>query len=47
MRAFPDYWNPEQPKVDGLTFRIIPDATTRMAAIQTGEVDIVTRLNVG
>ena len=46
MRAFPDYWNPEQPKVDGVTFRIIPDATTRLAAIQTGEVDIVTRLNV-
>ncbi|MDD9955948.1 MAG: ABC transporter substrate-binding protein [Anaerolineaceae bacterium] len=45
MRAFPDYWNPEQPKVERLTFRIIPDATTRMAAIQTGEVDIVTRLN--
>ena len=45
MRAFPDYWNPGQPKVERLTFRIIPDATTRMAAIQTGEVDIVTRLN--
>ena len=45
MRAFPDYWNPEQPKVERLTFRIIPDATTRLAAIQTGEVNIVTRLN--
>lgn len=45
MRAFPDYWNPEQPKVEQLTFRIITDATTRMAAIQTGEVDVVTRLN--
>ncbi|MCY4527335.1 MAG: ABC transporter substrate-binding protein, partial [Anaerolineaceae bacterium] len=45
FRAFPDYWNPEQPKVERMTFRIISDATTRMAAIQTGEVDIVTRLN--
>ncbi|MCE2489865.1 MAG: ABC transporter substrate-binding protein [Anaerolineae bacterium] len=45
LRAFPEYWNPEQPKVERLTFRIISDATTRMAAIQTGEVDIVTRLN--
>jgi peptide/nickel transport system substrate-binding protein len=28
-----------------VTFRIIPDSTTRLAAIQTGEVDIVNRLN--
>ena len=46
MRAFEDYWNPQQPNVERVTFRVIPDAATRMAAIQTGAVDIVSRLNV-
>ncbi len=46
MRAFPDYWNPEEPKVERVIMRIIPDAATRVAAIQTGEVDIVNRLDV-
>ena len=46
MRAFPDYWNPDEPRVERVIMRIIPDASTRVAAIQTGEVDIVTRLGV-
>lgn len=45
MEANPDYWEPGLPLVEGLIFRIIPDATTRLAAIQTGEVDIVNRLS--
>ena len=46
MRAFPDYWNPDEPKVERVIMRVIPDATTRVAAIQTGEVDIVNRPGV-
>lgn len=40
-----DYWAEGQPGVAELVFRIIPDATTRLAAVQTGEIDIAPRLN--
>ena len=40
-----DYWEPGYPKVAQLIFRPIPESATRVAAIQTGEVDIVTRLS--
>lgn len=45
FEANPDYWEDGYPKVKRLIFRPIPESTTRMAAIQTGEVDIVTRLS--
>lgn len=44
--ANPDYWQEGVPGVARVTFRIIPDSSTRVAAIQAGEVDIVNRLNV-
>jgi len=44
--ANPDYWQAGKPGVANVTFRIIPDVATRVAAIQTGEVDIVNRLTV-
>lgn len=34
----PDYWDAGKPKVDNLVFRIIPDASSRAAALETGEV---------
>jgi peptide/nickel transport system substrate-binding protein len=43
MEANPDYWR-GAPKIQTLIFRPIPESATRVAAIQTGEVDIVTRL---
>jgi peptide/nickel transport system substrate-binding protein len=46
MEANPDYWQEGLPKLARVTFRIIPDSTTRLAAVQTGEVDIVNRLSV-
>ncbi len=45
MTANPNYWQPGLPKVERLVFRPIPESSTRVAAIQTGEVDIVTRLS--
>lgn len=42
--ANPDYWRVGYPKVAELEFRIIPDASTRLAAIQTGEIHIANRL---
>jgi peptide/nickel transport system substrate-binding protein len=45
FKANPDYWEEGLPKVQNLIFRPIPESATRVAAIQTGEVDIVTRLS--
>jgi peptide/nickel transport system substrate-binding protein len=44
--AFEDYWQDGLPLVGGVTFRIIPEPTTRLAAIQTGEIDIANRLSI-
>ena len=44
MERFPDYWDGDLPYVEELVFRVIPDASTRLAAIQTGEIDIANRL---
>jgi peptide/nickel transport system substrate-binding protein len=44
--ANPTYWDKEKyPKVKNLIFRPIPESATRLAAIKTGEVDIVGRLS--
>ncbi len=40
-----DYWNEGLPLVDGLIFRPIPDSSTRLAAVRTGEVHIAQRFN--
>jgi peptide/nickel transport system substrate-binding protein len=40
-----NYWREGYPLIDRLVFRPIPESSTRVAAIQTGEVDIVTRLS--
>jgi peptide/nickel transport system substrate-binding protein len=44
-KANPNYWDEGLPKVENLIFRPIPESATRVAAIQTGEIDIVTRLS--
>ncbi len=43
--AYADYWKAGYPKVQNLIFRPIPESSTRVAAIKTGEVDIVGRLS--
>ena len=37
----PDYFEKGLPKLDGVTLRIIPESAARMAAIESGAVDIV------
>lgn len=44
-KANPNYWREGYPKVENLIIRPIPESATRVAAIQTGEVDIVGRLS--
>jgi ABC-type transport system substrate-binding protein len=38
--ANPDYWG-DVPKIDELVFRIIPDQSTRIAALEKGEVQMI------
>ncbi|MDO3412422.1 ABC transporter substrate-binding protein [Saccharibacillus sp. CPCC 101409] len=44
LEANPDYWG-EQPAVEKVTFRSIPEASTRVSALLNGEVDIVTAVS--
>lgn len=39
MEAFKGYWR-KKPNVEQLIMKVIPDPTTRLAAIQNGEIDI-------
>ena len=39
LEAFADYWR-RTPAVKELVFKVIPDETTRLAALKRGEVDI-------
>lgn len=39
LEANENYWGPK-PKVDRITFRIIPEAATRVSALLSGEVDV-------
>lgn len=43
--ANPDYWQEGVPRAQRIVFRSIPESSTRVAAIQTGEVHIVGRLS--
>jgi len=40
FEAFDQYWR-KTPSVNHLVFKVIPDETTRLAALQRGEIDIV------
>jgi peptide/nickel transport system substrate-binding protein len=40
VEANPDYWG-EPPLLERITFRFIPDPTTRVLSLQAGEVDLV------
>lgn len=42
--ANPDYWNPELPYLDGIEFRILAEADTRLNGLLSGEVDFVHRV---
>jgi peptide/nickel transport system substrate-binding protein len=44
LQANPDYWQ-GKPKIDKITYRIMPEASARTAAIRSGEADIVINIS--
>jgi len=40
FEGFADYWQEGQPKLANLSYKILPDETSRVAAIRTGEIDL-------
>jgi peptide/nickel transport system substrate-binding protein len=43
--ANPNYWREGYPKVAEVVFRFLPESATRVAAVQTAEIDIAPRLS--
>jgi peptide/nickel transport system substrate-binding protein len=41
LERFEDYWHPELPYLESVTFRIIGDPNTRLAALQAGDIDLI------
>jgi peptide/nickel transport system substrate-binding protein len=36
---YAEHWNPDEPKLDSLTYRIIPEEDARIAALRSGDID--------
>ncbi|OIH97260.1 peptide ABC transporter substrate-binding protein [Curtobacterium sp. MCBA15_001] len=36
-----DYWGSTKPRLSGITWRFLPDSTSRYAALQSGQVDVI------
>jgi len=41
-----DYWNEGKPYLDEVVFRIIPDAASRLAALESGEIDLASNYDI-
>ena len=46
LEANPDYWGGAPKQIQRLVFKPIPDAATRVAAMESGAVDIINELPV-
>lgn len=42
----PYYWQADRPWLDGVTFRIIPDAASRAIALETGDIQVASSLDL-
>jgi ABC-type transport system substrate-binding protein len=46
FKKFKDYWKKGKPYLDEVIYKVVSDPVTRMAALQTGEVDMVYELAI-
>jgi peptide/nickel transport system substrate-binding protein len=44
MTANPDYWGDPKPSIETVTWRFIPEDSTRLASLQTGQIDLMRSL---
>src|SRR5262252_9043007 len=44
MTANPAYWKPGVPRVEKVTFRFIPELSTRAAGVRAGEIHVIDRV---
>lgn len=42
----PYYWRPDRPRMDGVTFRVISDAASRAVALETGDIQVASSLDL-
>ncbi len=42
----PNYWDPGKPYLDGIIAKILPQATSRLQALQSGEIDFIQGWNM-
>ncbi|MDR7522808.1 MAG: ABC transporter substrate-binding protein [Armatimonadota bacterium] len=40
LRRFPDYWDRGKPYLDGITFQAVPDESSIVAGLRTGQIDM-------
>lgn len=46
LERFDDYWKQPLPTLDKVTFRVIPEASTRLAELQTHTIDISNKVEI-
>lgn len=46
LERFEQYWKPGQPYLDGIYFRIVPDAAARALALETGDVQLASQSDI-
>jgi len=45
VEAFPNYWQPGVPAIRRITYRPIPESSTRLAAFLTGNIDLINNVS--
>lgn len=46
LQRYDNYWKKPLPQLDKITFRIIPEGSTRLAELQTGNIDISNKVEI-
>ena len=44
LEAYDDYWKDDQPNIDRIEFRILPEASSKVAQLETGTIHLLDRM---